>query len=395
MTLEELRESVPSNWRVYETIEGRFLFVEHNETDDTWVYTWTHPNASLEGSLYTLPQYGPDPFDDGYEALSYTWGSVHNPPTYLIEIIESVQPTGDSVTTATLPIHDNLVEALRHLRHPDKPRELWVDAICINQEDVNERNQQVKWMADIYSHANRVVIWLGPESADSNRAISVLSYIGEQVEYSTRYDVLANPDATETTWFQRKMVLPYTEETWEVIRSLISRSWFSRLWTVQEAQLANRHTIMRCGSRLIPWLLFRRAVRCLDEKVSLEAVLGPSLQQIQILTIDNKDISFAKLTHRYATKECSDPRDKIYGLLGLAQPAFRQKIQPQYSQSVGSVFKNAYLAYMDHFHRMEFLGYCSLTNRTIDAPTWVPDLTASRDTLYRFGSQFKYRLLRS
>lgn len=83
-----------------------------------------------------------------YEALSYTWGSAHK--QYDIEI------SGN-----TLPITENLHLALQHLRHPEEDRILWIDAICIDQDNVGERGHQVRQMASIYERVVRAIIWLG------------------------------------------------------------------------------------------------------------------------------------------------------------------------------------------------------------------------------------------
>ena len=66
-----------------------------------------------------------------YEALSYAWGS-HDPVDILVQASES--------SFCTLPVTQNLAEALHHLRHEDKPHVLWIDAICVNQQDMDERN---------------------------------------------------------------------------------------------------------------------------------------------------------------------------------------------------------------------------------------------------------------
>ncbi|KAK8074426.1 heterokaryon incompatibility protein [Apiospora hydei] len=98
-----------------------------------------------------------------YEALSYTWGSP---------------PTGDEpaptclINEKTVPIRRNLYDALRHLRWRDYERVLWIDALCIDQSNVGERNHQVGRMRDIYSNAETVRVWLGLASKTSSIAMS-------------------------------------------------------------------------------------------------------------------------------------------------------------------------------------------------------------------------------
>ncbi|KAE8158916.1 heterokaryon incompatibility protein-domain-containing protein [Aspergillus tamarii] len=97
-----------------------------------------------------------------YECLSYAWGSASGP-------IQGITVDGKHFSIA-----DVLDSALRYLRRPDEMRILWIDAVCINQADVAERNAQVAMMQDIYRGAKMVVAWLGPASATSDRAFSFL-----------------------------------------------------------------------------------------------------------------------------------------------------------------------------------------------------------------------------
>lgn len=85
-----------------------------------------------------------------YEALSYTWGD----PNDQREI---------RVNNTPLMVTRNLEEALPQLRHPTEKRYLWADAVCINQNDIDERGDQVSEMGQIYRNASWVLIWLGPE----------------------------------------------------------------------------------------------------------------------------------------------------------------------------------------------------------------------------------------
>ena len=104
-----------------------------------------------------------------YEALSYAWGSEEDPVIIYIE-------------KGTLPVTQNLAGALQHLRYPDRSRTLWIDAICVNQKDLSERSQQVARMADIYTLADCVVVWLGPEADDSPRILRMFEAIGSMID---------------------------------------------------------------------------------------------------------------------------------------------------------------------------------------------------------------------
>jgi hypothetical protein len=96
-----------------------------------------------------------------YEALSYTWG-------------DSGKALNICLGNQTLAITENLHAALIHLRDRSIERILWIDAICINQDDPEESGRQVQFMAKIYNQAQRVIVWLGVESFDSTRALETV-----------------------------------------------------------------------------------------------------------------------------------------------------------------------------------------------------------------------------
>jgi hypothetical protein len=162
MSLQKIRETPPSCWSAYETTEGQYLF-QQDGTDHT---SWAHPLTHIGPSFYELPEVESSEFSPNYEALSYTWGTKANSEIAYIE--------SEDTESLTFQIQENLASALRHLRYENKPRTLFVDAICINQEDIPERNNQVTRMADIYTLAHRVVVWWGPTSNNSKLGISTL-----------------------------------------------------------------------------------------------------------------------------------------------------------------------------------------------------------------------------
>jgi len=105
-----------------------------------------------------------------YEALSYTWGSSDT--VDFIRIVDGQQVLG------RLPVARNLDQALRHLRHRRKCRSLWVDALCINQSDDEEKRSQILHMSWIYRLASRTVIWLGTGSSDVEEGLKWAARVG-------------------------------------------------------------------------------------------------------------------------------------------------------------------------------------------------------------------------
>ncbi|TGO46396.1 hypothetical protein BCON_0328g00120 [Botryotinia convoluta] len=129
--------------------------------------------ADINCTIFVYPLHDSGRGTHRYEALSYVWGDTDN--------CRSICVNGHSLT-----VRANLHIALSRLRDPALERIIWIDAICINQEDLNERGSQVQLMAKVYSKASQVIIWLG-EEADNNitegnpriaSAVMVSAYLG-------------------------------------------------------------------------------------------------------------------------------------------------------------------------------------------------------------------------
>ncbi|KAJ2904279.1 uncharacterized protein MKZ38_008490 [Zalerion maritima] len=189
-----------------------------------------------------------------YEALSYVWGSPATSTTTslpgVMVINASPNPSSSSSSIAMnlpqsnnnhafqfLPTTPNLESTLRHLRYPNKTRHLWVDAICVNQTDDDEKNVQVSQMGDVYRRAATVVVWLGPEADDSTFALSTLDRLGSQVEHANLHPT---PRLRWKTPQNTPHHVPSTRREVSSIMSLIERPWFPRVWVLlQELNLAS------------------------------------------------------------------------------------------------------------------------------------------------------------
>ncbi|KAF9891424.1 hypothetical protein FE257_004280 [Aspergillus nanangensis] len=387
LSLDELRASVPQDWEVYDGLEGRTFFY-WEDGPDKWVCTWKHPDPDIASDLYEFQTIGPRTIS--YEAVSYTWGSTQTEktPVYIVPVM-SEDSNDITPLVQELRIGENLANALRHLRYGDKPRTLWVDAICINQADVSEKEGQVKRISTIFKEADQVVVWLGLASSDSSEAIEALDYIGKQVVITTDKWTFTSPEAVEIEWCYSNFVIPYAIEIWQAINSLLHRAWFNRVWVVQEIQLSTT-AVLQCGFDVVSWTHFRRALVLLFNKQA--ACPGLSRQRVHFLQrlVD----TVHAITPIYQTfhltdgRDCMDPRDLIYGVLGLFPQDFRVKVNPQYSLSVGGVYTSFVRSHIQHVHRLELLRDCQLDGRTLDAPTWVPDYANKRNALYPIEWQF-------
>ena len=152
-----------------------------------------------------------------YEALSYVWGDAS-----LRRWIHLKKSNFD--------VSKSLEVALRHLRHEDSERVMWIDAICINQSDNAEKSEQVKRMQFIYARTSHLVVWVGEASEDSDLGMRTLEQIGEELKEVPIWEIdLANvslirnmPEAIES----------FDPKPWVALNRLFQRPWFQRVWVL-------------------------------------------------------------------------------------------------------------------------------------------------------------------
>ncbi|RYP30972.1 hypothetical protein DL767_005979 [Monosporascus sp. MG133] len=368
--LDQIRASLPKGWGVYRTLEGRVFFTSPNVSEDGNYTAWRHPDPCYPREYYEEAQNEVDQASFQYEALSYVWGSE---PTLENAIVED-----EFFGRTRLNLRPGLAHALKHLRKVDKPRTMWIDALCINQNDLEERSTQLLHMGEIYKLAVRVIIWLGPTADESNTAMSNLDYLGSQLEISRQGNVFPRPGCQQPRWSYAATDLPYSDQIWESLYHLFARPWFSRLWVLQEAQLANESSVVKCGEDEVTWPVFRRAVICLNAKSN-----GPSRGLRRLLRYADES---ANLLHEYTLdqllnitcwRENSDSKDKIYGIMSISPPAFVSQLRPDYSLSLMDVYKRALLTYVNQYKRLSLLKYCGRPKPLW--PTWIPDWTHQWD----------------
>lgn len=175
-----------------------------------------------------------------FEAISYAWGS-------------DVKDCSIKIDGKHVPITTSLDEVLRQVRKPDKPRAVWADAICINQEDTLEKNHQVALMGCIYETSAHTLICLGqqPEHMQDGRNVRSLVediYAMIQQVIDTKnilgiFDSFPYPNKDDPL---------LTDPRWESWNHLVRRPWFSRGWVVQEAALSREASVLWAGQE-IPW----------------------------------------------------------------------------------------------------------------------------------------------
>jgi hypothetical protein len=310
-----------------------------------------------------------------YEALSYTWGT-------------SLERNTIGCGDGKLQITVNLFDALRRLRSPTMTRVLWIDAICINQEDLDERSNQVPLMRYIYPQASQVVVWVGEEDDMSRLAMSTFK------EWASLYneDISYNPHVRQE--FQSRFGLRHDfESTVKAISSFLRRPWFSRSWTLQEISLCQDATIV-CGELEMGWNCLYKAYFVAQAKWSMDDILEIfPLSAVAMITNWGMRIEgFAPeplsgvlvVSYKF---EVSDPRDKVYSLLSLADINDLSLYVPRYDISVCDTYTLVTLATIKDTNNLSMLTSINRVSPDPELPSWVPDWREPPNTsqIYRSG----------
>lgn len=257
-----------------------------------------------------------DPPD--YEALSYTWADSDGDQS--LDGTVWCEPGSQKIFVTR-----NCENALRRLRLRHEPRFLWVDAISINQTVIPERNRQVSMMPMIYHTASRVMVYLGEATAETNDFM----------------DSLNSGQLTAQLGFE-KCLPPGI--------AILSRRWFTRLWVLQEISLARAASII-CGDKITPWKklfeyyksVFTQSAR-FNNVQHLEAIFAYGLKGIQPLK------SFPKLFMDSHQQACSDPRDRVFALLGIVAKDHSLEMMPEYGALNWKIFTELAVKFVKEFN---------------------------------------------
>ena len=215
-----------------------------------------------------------------FKALSYAWGSDSKSCSILI-----VPPVGTHVEPTAVAITESLHTALVHLRDVHQPVRLWIDQICINQDNRVEKGAQVRLMGSIYAQAEQVIVWLGPAADGSDSLMDAWNVVGQAAGdwglegYYTRerwpelHRMMNTPDPSDPKHAEFTALLQTAADTLiplitaNVLKHWFDRSWFARAWIVQEFCLCP-NTAFICGTKTLPAELAMLAIHLLRYAMS-------------------------------------------------------------------------------------------------------------------------------
>ncbi|CVL02646.1 related to heterokaryon incompatibility protein [Fusarium mangiferae] len=269
-----------------------------------------------------------------YEAVSYSWESQSTPHEIMVD-------------EKTLSITESLHDALRHLRRPDEDRMLWIDALCIDQTNIKERGHQVNRMGEIYKKADRVIVWLGYLSGNATQLKSAITMLEAQV---------AKLPGIPRKWPRED---PRWKSQWRQVeanfgplcrdklvdglKSFMQKPWFSRVWILQEVANAKR-TIVTCNLGEVPGWIFALLPHAMDVEVDeqCKAVLDIMPHPSTPSTSRKETRNLSSLLWKFRGCKATDPRDRVYALLGMATDMKGSHIQPDYAKEEHVVMKDLY-----------------------------------------------------
>ncbi|KAJ4334110.1 hypothetical protein N0V95_009253 [Ascochyta clinopodiicola] len=398
-----------------------------------------------------------------YECLSYAWGPIDH------EL--SIKLNGSSFRVSS-----TLYIALEHLRHARQERKIWIDAISINQADVEERSKQVSIMKRIYQNATRVIVWLGPATdsseqamtflemmaaakkksglrdtrselaaeeerhrrpntekeaetpngnanADSpnksiahdqgqerdkgptvstkliNYSVGLLVHLLDQTFFRQYHKALATAVATKNEYvvtgfpvldsiFSDSRIKYFGEEWeshWQALDELLARPWWGRTWIVQEVWSASE-ALVQCGDHSIKWKTFRNAMDYSEAWDDMgDAVKGTGRGQhwealrrrytlaINLAKARVNGRTLATLLVTTWDRASTDPRDKVFAMLGLVGEAEDVSLKPDYSKSTEQVYREVAREIIVKQGHMDVLLAASGVDGNEGIPSWVPD----------------------
>ncbi|KAK8034897.1 heterokaryon incompatibility protein-domain-containing protein [Apiospora rasikravindrae] len=384
--------------------------------------------------------------ESNFQALSYTWET----------------PSESGVRGITLcgrphSVTANLYAALRRLRQKTASRAMWIDAICINQDDLEERAAQVALMKQVYSKAREVLIWLGDSVSPAYRSehhVSEDSSTAGQLSHEflvedakpfswlvEKADALANSSSEDDAqsafamlyllsidehWCHKSIfhvgadlryrLVPGYETSWRSLVKLFQMPWWTRVWVQQEFALAHSAQFV-VGNVTAPASLAndfyksyakhlppgscchesatRRMTSELWDDIAQKrlALWGSSVVRMMHLsraqgnTKKNPGTALRELLWLLRTKESTDPRDKVYGVLGLLPDISLSEqtlLKPDYSLTASKTFARCtqYLIETEG----DLMALVGPRTRRPDLPSWIPDLVPqdSRGALLSF-----------
>ena len=265
-----------------------------------------------------------------YIALSYTWGDASK--KFIILLNDSL-----------FEVRRNLYEFLVTMRDKDCKSTFWIDQLCIDQENITERNIQVQMMADIYRQAEAVHVWLGPATASTSRAMEILKSLEHRILKVKSMDDYFEFQGPKLVEILREVSL--VKKDVRAIVKVFGHPYWSRLWIAQELILASQILLLQgrfeyvlpCSEEFAGEI-FARVLEALEyHREVTETDYAQSIISNCVYSRETRSqASLYTILVAHHTRRCSDLRDKVFGLTSCV--ADNSRVEIDYSLSVEEVY---------------------------------------------------------
>jgi hypothetical protein len=341
--------------------------LSHDETSKLYKYSKLRYPKSIRIIILEPAIMYPDPLrcrfeqdtyvelEAKYEAISYTWGeNERSYPLYL----------GNN---RHVLITHNLNRVLRRLRYPEKRRRIWVDAVCIDQDNDEEKAHQIPLMVDIFRSASRVIAWLDSDGAGTEGITALQHWSrhrGKAINQMQPQSLVAQATLDEGA----NNTLPLRLRTIESVQLLLQLPWFNRLWIIQEVVFNLDITLMADNLEL-SWVRFVGALHSLRDQTAEDiGSFGQAYGAIQLVVdlwkynsgfqqveASEQRLGMLRLLTAFQRHGCADDRDRLFALYSMANDILPTSSLPSankiymdidYGSDVKIVFKKFALACM-------------------------------------------------
>ncbi|KAJ9158006.1 HET-domain-containing protein [Coniochaeta hoffmannii] len=329
-----------------------------------------------------------------YEALTYFWGDPSDTRPITLD------------SSFPVSITANLCLALRHLRLPFSPRTLWVDALCINQSDTAERSHQVSLMRDVYQRCARDIAWLGPLAdsddfapdylgdSDGKTEIAYAEHVGAGMELLRRMrlrdladaSLAGNPGLGSMLGGEEHHELDYRQV--DALRAIFQRPQiWRRVWVMQELSCAREVTLVYAREeldwRVVSGFLDNRAYADAFHMPQGHGTSSPVTMGLMtaVLAVEHQRgvmregyrAGLLDVLARFKNVHSTDPRDRVYGLLGLVTE--EHSVRVDYGKKVGDAFAEVAVYLINSLGNLDIIcqNPWAKDKHTPGLASWVPD----------------------
>lgn len=338
--------------------------------------------------------------DPPYIAISYAWGD-HAPVGRF---------KSDQEGAADFEYNRAVSEIVNTLVPEGSNLYLWIDAVCINQQDDTEKGFQVALMGEIFRKARQVVIFLGEADEDTTTNMDLL-YRAVPI---TEVDFPRIPTQADIARFKAESIkaeIPL--RAWLSVQTLVSRRWFTRYWVIQELALG-KAPVVACGRHAVTWDLVATVLdwmfehwylirNLLDRVQSYEELpyritsMAQGWQNVYHLirvrwnSVSQTPLLIQWLMNHLDTFDATDPRDRIFAITGLVSPAeVEEDFRPNYEIRVEELYTRVTRRFLTRQNGVYTLNRAGVGSpRSLRLPSWVPDWTSKRVWLFLYELKTK------